>query len=98
MFFFGKLGGYPLHFFRTPRVGIASVDPIWREISPESSLSTSDLQKSRHSQKSRVTERHNRGTKRNLKSHPLAQKKREAPFFGSGAASLFALCPDCAVP
>ena len=29
---------------------------------------TSDLQKSRHLQKSRVTERHNRGTKRTLKS------------------------------
>ena len=28
-----------------------------------------DLQMSRHLQKSRVTERHNRGTKRNLKSH-----------------------------
>ena len=42
---------------------------------------TSGLQKSRHLQKSRVTERHKRGTKRKLKSHPLAHKRREVPFF-----------------
>ena len=35
-----------------------------------------DLQKSRHLQKSRVTERHNRGTKRKLKSHPRPQNGR----------------------
>ena len=27
-----------------------------------------------------------------------AQKRREAPFFAPGAASIFALCPDCAAP
>ena len=59
---------------------------------------TSDLQKSRHLQKSRVTERHNRGTKRKLKSHPPPEKRREAPFFAPGATSIFALCPDCAAP
>ena len=48
--------------------------------------------------KSRVTERHNRGTKRKLKSPPPAQKKREALFFAPGATSIFALCPDCAAP
>ena len=59
---------------------------------------TSDLQKSRHLQKSRVTERHNRGTKRKLKSHQ-AQKKALRAFFGAGGAtSVFALCPDCAAP
>ena len=59
---------------------------------------TSDLQKSRHVQKSRVTERHNRGTKRKLKSHQ-AQKKALRAFFGAGgAASIFALCLDCAAP
>ena len=40
------------------------------------SLHTSDLQKSRHLQKSRVTERHNRGTKRTLKPQPRPKKKR----------------------
>ena len=48
--------------------------------------------------KSRVTERHNRGTKRTLKSHQ-AQKKALRAFFGAGGAtSIFALCPDCAAP
>ena len=56
--------------------------------------STSDLQKSRHLQKSRVTERHNRGTKRKLKLHP-PKTKREAPSFAFGATSTFALCADC---
>ena len=42
----------------------------------------SDLQKSRHLQKSRVTERHNRGTKRKLKSHQ-AQKKGASRLCGS---------------
>ena len=59
---------------------------------------TSDLQKSRHLQKSRVPERHNLGTKRKLKSHQ-AQKKALRAFFGpGGATSIFALCPDCAAP
>ena len=42
---------------------------------------TSDLQKSRHLQKNRVIEQHNRRTKRKLKSHQ-AQKRRFAPFLG----------------
>ena len=59
---------------------------------------TSDLQKSRHLQKGCVTGRHNRGTKRKLKSHQ-AQKKALRAFFGAGGAtSIFALCPDCAAP
>ena len=58
-------------------------------------FTTNDLQKSRHLQKSRVTERHNRGTKRKLKLHPPPQKSRQAPFFAPGATSIFALCPDC---
>ena len=58
-----------------------------------SSTTTSDLQKSRHLQKNRATERHNRGTKRKLKSHQ-AQKKALRAFFGSGGAtSIFALAP-----
>ena len=40
----------------------------------------SDLQKSRHLRKSRVTERHNRGITRKLKSHPPPQKTCEALF------------------
>ena len=52
-----------------------------------------DLQKSRHLQKSRVTERHNRGTQRKLKSHPPPQKRREAHFSAPGATSI--LCADC---
>ena len=63
----------------------------------ELDTATSDLQKSRHVQKSRVMERHNRGTQRKLKSHQ-AQKRREAPFLAPGATSNFALCPDCAAP
>ena len=60
--------------------------------------STSDLQKSRHLQKSRVTERHNRGTKRKLKSHQ-AQNKGLRAFLGPGGATyIFAVCPDCAAP
>ena len=41
---------------------------------------TSDVQKWRHLQKSRVTEKHNRGTKRKLKSHQ-GQQKGALPLF-----------------
>ena len=51
---------------------------IYCAVRPLNQSPTSDLQKSRHLQKSRVTERHNRGTKRKLKSHQ-AQKKALAP-------------------
>ena len=52
---------------------------------------TSDLQKSRHLQKSRVTERHNRGTKRKLKSHPRP-KKGAKRFFLRQVRLQFLLC------
>ena len=58
---------------------------------PPNRRSTSDLQKSRHLQKSRVTERHNRGTKRKLKSHQAQQKALRAFFGAGGATSNFAL-------
>ena len=54
-------------------------------------LDTSDLQKPRHLQKRRVTERHNRGTTRKLKSH-LGHKRRFAPFLGRGVRLQFSLC------
>ena len=57
-----------------------------------------DLQSARHLQKSRVTERHKRSTKRKLKSHQ-SQKTALRAFFGAGGAtSISALCPDCAAP
>ena len=62
--------------------------PQETQLRPQYSNYTSDLQKSRHLQKSRVTERHNRGTKRKLKSHPPPQKRRAAPFFALGATSI----------
>ena len=48
-------------------------------------MCTSDLQKLRHLLKSRVRERHNRGTKRKLKSQAPPQ---EAPFFALFCAAL----------
>ena len=60
-------------------------------------LATSDLQKSRHLQKSRVTERHNGGTKRKLKSHQAQKKRRFAPFLGRGwGVRLQLSCAHCA--
>ena len=55
----------------------------------------SDLQKSRHLQKSRVTERHNRGHKAKIEVAPPPQKRCETPFCAPGATSIVALCPDC---
>ena len=48
-------------------------------------------QKSPHLQKNHVTERHNRGTKRKLKSHQ-AQKKALRAFLGRGVRLQFSLC------
>ena len=53
---------------------------------------TSDLQKSRHLQKSRVTELHNRGTKRKLKSHQARKKGASRLFWGGGVRLQLSLC------
>ena len=69
---------------------------VWGRTPKISFCDFCDLQKSRHLQKSRVTERHNRGTKRKLKSHQ-AQKKALRAFFGPGVRLQFSLC-DPIVP
>ena len=62
-------------------------------ITEQPTFPTSDLQKSRHLQKRRVTERHNRDTNRSLKPHQAQKKgRRFAPFLGRGARLQFALC------
>ena len=57
-------------------------------------LRTSDLQKSRHLQKSRVTSGH----KTKIEVAPGAKKGASRLFGPGGASSTCALCPDCAAP
>ena len=65
---------------RATRCSLFTLSSLLRKITSSGQSGTSDLQKSRHLQKSRVTERHNRGTKRKLKSHPPAPKKARSAF------------------